>query len=81
MSFHPTPSVNVILTQPTENTTIDLSTFASHASRTTITTDDVLLITRRNEALEGMIRDFIDGEKAKSAKVKAGKAGKKGGRG
>ena len=33
-------------------------------------TDDVLLITRRNEALHGMMKDFVDKEKAKSGKGK-----------
>ena len=47
-----------------ENVAIDLQTFAHHANRSTVTTDDVLLITRRNEALEGIIRDFIDANKS-----------------
>lgn len=47
-----------------ENVAIDLRTFAHHANRLTVTTDDVLLITRRNEALEGIIRDFIDANKS-----------------
>jgi len=46
-----------------ENVAIDLQTFANHANRSTVTSDDVLLITRRNEALEGIIRDFIDSNK------------------
>jgi centromere protein S len=29
-----------------------------------VTTDDVLLITRRNDALKGIVEEFIDGEKA-----------------
>jgi centromere protein S len=54
----------------TENVTMDLESFARHAGRTTITTDDVLLITRRNDALYDIMKDFIDKEKAKSAKNK-----------
>ncbi|PQE16767.1 apoptosis-inducing taf9-like domain 1 family protein [Rutstroemia sp. NJR-2017a BBW] len=53
-----------------ENVTMDLESFAQHAGRTTITTDDVLLITRRNDALYDIMKDFIDKEKAKSAKNK-----------
>ncbi|KAM3081362.1 MHF histone-fold complex component [Clarireedia jacksonii] len=51
-----------------ENVTTDLESFARHAGRTTITTDDVLLITRRNDALYDIMKDFIDKQKAKSAK-------------
>ena len=50
---------------------MDLESFARHAGRTTVTTDDVLLITRRNDALKGIIEAFIDKEKAKKAKAKA----------
>jgi centromere protein S len=48
-----------------EAITTDLLSFASHAGRTTITTDDVLLISRRNEALEGLMKGFIESENAK----------------
>ena len=40
----------------------------SHAGRTTITTDDVLLLVRRNEELEVLIRDFIEKENASKAR-------------
>lgn len=53
-----------------ENVATDLESFSRHAGRTTITTDDVLLITRRNDALHGIIKDFIDKEKAKTDKGK-----------
>ena len=36
-----------------------------HAGRSTITTDDVLLLVRRNEELEGLLREFIEEEKMK----------------
>ncbi|TVY44603.1 Centromere protein S [Lachnellula occidentalis] len=49
----------------------------SQIGRTTVTTDDVLLITRRNEALCGIMRDFVEKEqhaaqkgKSKAVKVK-----------
>jgi len=53
-----------------ENVATDLESFSRHAGRTTVTTDDVLLITRRNEALHGIIKDFVDREKVKSEKGK-----------
>ncbi|RQM06394.1 hypothetical protein DH86_00002237 [Scytalidium sp. 3C] len=56
-----------------ENVAIDLENFSRHAGRTTINTDDVLLVTRRNDALTEIMQDFIDQEKAKAAKGK-GKA-------
>jgi centromere protein S len=48
----------------------DLESFAKHAGRLTVTTDDVLLITRRNEALHDIIKDFIDKDKAAMRKSK-----------
>ncbi|QSZ30690.1 hypothetical protein DSL72_000248 [Monilinia vaccinii-corymbosi] len=56
-----------------ENVTMDLESFSRHAGRTTITTDDVLLVTRRNDALHAIIQDYIDQEKAKSRKDEKGK--------
>jgi histone H3/H4 len=50
------------------NVAQDLENFARHAGRTTITTDDVLLITRRNEALHDIMKDFVDREKAAMGK-------------
>jgi hypothetical protein len=52
---------------------IDLESFSRHAGRTTITTDDVLLITRRNDALHGIMTDFVEGEKAKKGESGKGK--------
>ncbi|RDW94249.1 hypothetical protein BP5796_00012 [Coleophoma crateriformis] len=52
-----------------ENVAIDLESFSRHAGRMTVNTDDVLLVTRRNDALHGIIEDFINKEKAKSAKT------------
>lgn len=46
---------------------MDLETFSRHAGRTTITTDDVLLLARRNEDLHDMIKTFIDEQKAEKA--------------
>jgi hypothetical protein len=43
-----------------------------------VTTDDVLLITRRNEALQTIMTDFIDKEKAGKEREKAAKGKGKG---
>jgi centromere protein S len=51
-----------------ENVAQDLESFAKHAGRSTITTDDVLLITRRNDALHDIMKDFVDKEKAVTGK-------------
>ncbi|KAL2067638.1 hypothetical protein VTL71DRAFT_15734 [Oculimacula yallundae] len=56
-----------------ENVAIDLESFARHANRSTITTDDVLLMTRRNDALQGMMREFVEAEKGKNAAKDKGK--------
>ncbi|RPB22165.1 hypothetical protein L211DRAFT_811172 [Terfezia boudieri ATCC MYA-4762] len=50
-----------------ENVAKDLEAFANHANRTTITTDDVLLLVRRNEELESLMKEFVDREKEKRA--------------
>ena len=63
-----------MLMSQAENVAIDLESFSQHAGRTTVTTDDVLLLARRNMDLQGMIKDFID--KQKAAKIKNGKAAK-----
>ncbi|TVY54978.1 Centromere protein S [Lachnellula suecica] len=49
-----------------ENVAQDLESFSRHAGRTTVTTDDVLLITRRNDALHGIMEDFVEKEQAKA---------------
>ncbi len=56
-----------------ENVAIDLETFSRHAGRTTVTTDDVLLLARRNADLHAMIKDAIDKQKAEKAKKARGK--------
>jgi hypothetical protein len=45
----------------------DLEAFCGHAGRTTISTDDVLLLCRRNSDMHQLMKDFVDEEKAKSA--------------
>ena len=57
----------------------DLESFSRHAGRTTVGPEDVLLLTRRNEALQTIMKDFVDEEKAdkKSAMKGKGRAGVK----
>ncbi|MCJ1360120.1 MAG: hypothetical protein MMC33_010123 [Icmadophila ericetorum] len=43
-----------------ENVALDLEAFAKHAGRKTITVDDVMLLTRRNEGLESVLRAYLD---------------------
>lgn len=59
-----------------ENVAADLESFSRHAGRSTITTDDVLLVTRRNDALYGIMREFVDKEKEKEGRVKGPAKGK-----
>ncbi|KAJ9148253.1 hypothetical protein NKR23_g5131 [Pleurostoma richardsiae] len=54
-----------------ENVAIDLESFSAHAGRTTIQTDDVLLLARRNQDLYGIIKAFVD--EMAAAKVAKGK--------
>jgi len=61
------------------NAAQDLESFASHAGRRTIKTDDVMLLTRRNEGLETILKDFVEKLKVRNenAKRAEGVAGKK----
>ncbi|KAF1811388.1 hypothetical protein P152DRAFT_459785 [Eremomyces bilateralis CBS 781.70] len=43
-----------------ENTSLDLENFAKHAGRSMVNTDDVLLLARRNEGLDALLRSFVD---------------------
>lgn len=56
-----------------ENVAKDLETFSRHASRTTISTDDVLLLARRNEDLYEVMKEFVDNLKAQKAEKDRGK--------
>ncbi|KAH7032941.1 kinetochore component CENP-S-domain-containing protein [Microdochium trichocladiopsis] len=53
-----------------ENVAIDLESFSRHAGRSTITTDDVLLLTRRNQDLHDIVKDFVNERKAAKAQSK-----------
>jgi len=48
------------LIRDAENSAKDLEAFAKHAGRTQINSDDVLLLARRNEGLESLLRGFLD---------------------
>ncbi|KAL5118936.1 MHF histone-fold complex component [Pleosporales sp. CAS-2024a] len=53
------------------NTSRDLEVFAKHAGRRAINTDDVMLMTRRNDALESMLKDELDRIKAAEGRGEA----------
>ncbi|KAI0119909.1 kinetochore component CENP-S-domain-containing protein [Nemania sp. FL0031] len=53
-----------------ENVALDLESFSRHAGRSTVTTDDVLLLARRNNDLHGIIKDFVDRGKVANVKGK-----------
>ncbi|KAJ1329052.1 centromere protein S [Microdochium nivale] len=54
-----------------ENVAIDLESFSRHAGRSTITTDDVLLLARRNQDLHDIVKNFVDEKKAAKAPTKS----------
>ena len=60
-----------------ENTALDLESFARHARRSVINVEDVLLLARRNEGLETILRAFV--EEGKKKKKQKGLERKKGG--
>lgn len=57
-----------------ENVATDLESFSNHAGRSTVTTDDVLLLARKNPDLHDIIKGFIDQAKAEKEATK-GKSG------
>ena len=62
------------------NTARDLETFAAHAGRKAINTDDVMLLTRRNDALETMLRAELESLRAAEGRGADADAAKKRGR-
>ncbi|CAD6569734.1 MAG: hypothetical protein ASARMPREDX12_002550 [Alectoria sarmentosa] len=54
-----------------ENISTDLKNFAKHAGRSTISTDDVMLLSRRNEGLETLLRSYMNTQnKGKTSRKK-----------
>jgi len=51
----------------------DLEAFAKHAGRSTINVSDVMLLARRNEGLESILRAFTDQERANDSRESARK--------
>ncbi|KZZ96498.1 Histone-fold protein [Moelleriella libera RCEF 2490] len=47
-----------------ENVAIDLESFANHAGRTNVTTEDVMLLARKNPDLQRIMGAFVDERKA-----------------
>ena len=62
--FNATPQFIGALTElvyaQIQNSAHDLDLFSKHAGRNVITTDDVMLLTRRNEALEALLGQELD---------------------
>lgn len=57
-----------------ENIAIDLESFANHASRQNVTTEDVLLLARKNPDLQQIMRDFV--QERKDIKTARGRGGR-----
>lgn len=55
-----------------ENVAVDLESFSRHAGRSTVTTDDVLLLARKNPDLQQLMGEYIDRLKADSGSAGAG---------
>ncbi|KAK7413464.1 MHF histone-fold complex component [Neonectria punicea] len=53
-----------------ENVATDLESFSNHAGRSTITTDDVLLLARKNPDLHQIMKEFVDQAKAEKEAAK-----------
>jgi hypothetical protein len=81
------PSIQLlhpVANAPQANTARDLEVFSKHAGRKAINTDDVMLLTRRNDALETMLKGELEGLREREGRdggVSGGAAqGKKRGR-
>ncbi|KAI1026267.1 hypothetical protein LB504_011254 [Fusarium proliferatum] len=53
-----------------ENVATDLESFSNHAGRSTVTTDDVLLLARKNPDLHQIMKEFVDQAKAEKGTAK-----------
>ncbi|KAF2639313.1 hypothetical protein P280DRAFT_499539 [Massarina eburnea CBS 473.64] len=67
-SFNATPQFIGALTElvytQIANASRDLEVFSKHAGRKVVNTDDVMLLTRRNEALEMLLKQQLDAMRA-----------------
>lgn len=70
-------SIAPLIRSTTGTAAQDLESFAAHAGRRTIKTDDVMLLSRRNEGLETILKDFLEGLKVRKEKEKAQTEGKR----
>ncbi|KAL2854066.1 kinetochore component CENP-S-domain-containing protein [Aspergillus pseudodeflectus] len=50
-----------------ETASQDLESFAKHAGRSTINVSDVMMLARRNEGLESILRAFVDQQRQQEA--------------
>jgi centromere protein S len=58
--LHPFFANDGMIDKRIENASKDLEAFAKHAGRTQISSEDVMLLTRRNEGLEAVLRSYLD---------------------
>jgi centromere protein S len=65
------------LISPLDMTSRDLESFAKHAKRSQINTDDVLLLARRNEGLETLLKTFVEKQRKENGTPAKGRAGAK----
>ncbi|MCJ1426777.1 hypothetical protein MMC29_004680 [Sticta canariensis] len=54
-----------------ESVSQDLESFSKHAGRTTISTDDVMLLSRRNEGLQEVLEHYLETLQPKKPKAAA----------
>ncbi|KAF1978214.1 hypothetical protein BU23DRAFT_587189 [Bimuria novae-zelandiae CBS 107.79] len=75
-SFNATPQFIGALTELVythiQNSARDLELFSKHAGRKVVTADDVMLLTRRNEALEGILKAELDRMRAEEGRGEEG---------
>ena len=50
--------------KPFDTLVHELRSCGRHAGRSTISTDDVMLLSRRNEGLEAVLRNYLDKQNA-----------------
>lgn len=59
-----------------ENVAVDLESFSRHAGRSTVTTDDVLLLARKNPDLQQLMGEYVDQLKADSGSGAGARTGR-----